>query len=135
MVDWKKVLKSSRSRKLILAFLLLLLVLVFVGIRSSYIVDYVQPARESVLKHDLQMMREAIDNYTLDKEKPPQFLQDLVDAGYLRQLPVDPITHRRDWVVQLDDVVLSPSAVVRGIADVHSSSKKNSLEGTRYDTW
>jgi general secretion pathway protein G len=81
-------------------------------------------SRESTLKHDLQVMREAIDNYTVDKQRPPQSLQDLVEAGYLRELPIDPITLKRDWAPQIGDITLSPKGTAHGIYDVHSSSGK-----------
>ena len=91
--------------------------------------------REQVLKTDLQIMRDAIDDYTLDKRKPPTSLQDLVNANYLRAMPVDPITNERDWTVDFDDVLLLGDSGAKGIVDVHSSSAKISLEGTRYNAW
>ncbi|MGH9451942.1 MAG: type II secretion system protein [Terriglobia bacterium] len=97
----------------------------------------VQRAREAVLRDDLQTMRKLIDEYTIDKQQPPQELQDLVDAGYLRGgIPNDPITGSSEsWKVDIEDVPTAPDEAQSGIVDVHSGSDANSLEGTPYSTW
>jgi general secretion pathway protein G len=93
-------------------------------------------ARETVLRDDLYTMRTVIDEYTLDKQKAPQSLQDLVDAGYLKQLPKDPFTNSRDsWVPVQDESLMSPDQTEPGIIDVHSGSDLTSSEGTAYNTW
>jgi len=93
-------------------------------------------AREAVLRTDLQTMRSAIDNFTLDKQAAPQSLEDLVTEKYLREIPVDPITHAKDWVLQYEDVALSPTQSGSGITDVHSASTGTSpFENTAYNTW
>jgi len=93
-------------------------------------------ARETVLKNDLYDLRTVIDQYTLDKQKAPQSLQDLVDAGYLKELPKDPFTNARDsWVPVTDDSLMSPDQTEPGIIDVHSGSDITSSEGTAYNTW
>ena len=93
-------------------------------------------ARETVLRDDLYTLRSVIDQYTLDKQKAPQSLQDLVDAGYLKQLPMDPFTNSRDsWVPVTDDSIMSPDQSQPGIIDVHSGSDQKSSEGTAYSTW
>ncbi len=93
-------------------------------------------ARETVLRDDLYTLRSVIDQYTLDKQKAPQNLQDLVDANYLKQLPKDPMTNSREsWVPVTDDSIMSPDQSQPGIVDVHSGSDQNSSEGTAYSTW
>ncbi|HVP55478.1 MAG TPA: prepilin-type N-terminal cleavage/methylation domain-containing protein [Candidatus Eisenbacteria bacterium] len=93
-------------------------------------------ARETVLRDDLYTLRSVIDQYTLDKQKAPQSLQDLVDAGYLKQLPTDPFTNARDsWVPVTDDSIMSPDQSQPGIVDVHSGSEQKSSEGTAYSSW
>lgn len=93
-------------------------------------------ARETVLRDDLYTLRSVIDQYTLDKQKAPQSLQDLVDANYLKQLPMDPFTNTRDsWVPVTDESIMSPDQSQPGIIDVHSSSEQKSSEGTAYSTW
>jgi len=81
----------------------------------------------------LQAMRQSIDNYTLDKQAAPQSLDDLVQAGYLRMVPKDPMTGAADWAQQYDSVVLSPDQSSTGLVDVHSNSSKVSpFESTPY---
>jgi general secretion pathway protein G len=97
----------------------------------------VQRAKEAALKQDLAVMRKAIDQFTLDKLAAPQSLDDLVGAGYLREVPVDPITGKKDWNVIFEtDVLFSPEQTGTGISDVKSSSDKISpFEGTPYSSW
>ncbi|MBM3763039.1 MAG: prepilin-type N-terminal cleavage/methylation domain-containing protein [Acidobacteria bacterium] len=93
-------------------------------------------ARESVLKNNLFTMRTVIDEYTYDKQKAPQDLRDLVDAGYLRSIPVDPMTGRADtWRVVMEDAMASVNQTEPGIYDVKSGSDQKSLEGTPYGEW
>ena len=93
-------------------------------------------AKETVLKDNLREMRKVIDQYTADKKKAPQSLQDLVDAGYFRQLPVDPITNSNStWEPGTDTSVASADQTESGITDVHSGSGAVSTEGTPYNTW
>ena len=81
-------------------------------------------------------MRQAIENYTLDKQAAPQSLQDMVDAKYLREVPIDPMTRAADWQTKIGDTVMSPDQTTVGIEDVHSNSDQTSqVEGTPYNTW
>jgi general secretion pathway protein G len=112
------------------------IILILVGIAVVQYQKSVQRARESVLKQDLMAMRQSIDNYTLDKLAAPQSLEDLVQAGYLRSVPKDPMTGAADWVPQFDSVVLSPDQSSTGMIDVHSSSSRVSLiDSTPYSEW
>ncbi len=97
----------------------------------------VEHARESALKQDLATLRSAIDQYTLDKEKAPQSLDDLISAGYLRQIPKDPMTDSNTtWqVVQDENSIATPDQEQGGIIDVHSGANTTSSEGTAFNTW
>jgi general secretion pathway protein G len=137
--------RSSRSRSahfsnergftLMELMIVLAIIVILVGMAAGIYTKTVQHARESVLKKDLQTMREAIDNYTLDKQQAPQSLQDLVDGHYLRQVPIDPINQQNDWVLHYGDAVLSPDQTGTGVDDVHSGSDQISSDGTAYSTW
>ncbi len=93
-------------------------------------------AKETVLRDNLRELRKVIDQYTADKKKAPQTLQDLVDAKYFRELPADPITDSNTtWEPLMDTSVASPDQTESGIVDVHSGSTAISSEGTPYNTW
>ncbi len=92
--------------------------------------------KESVLRSNLFTMRNVIDEYTYDKQKGPQTLEDLVKEGYLRRVPMDPITGQdNSWKIIMEDSGGSASATEPGIFDVRSGSEKQSLEGTPYSEW
>jgi general secretion pathway protein G len=94
-------------------------------------------AKEAVLKADLRVMRDAIGSYTVDKEKAPQTLDDLVTAGYLRAVPKDPMTGRTDtWVTSMSDTLSSIDQTDSGgIDDVHSGAQMTATDGTEYSSW
>jgi general secretion pathway protein G len=93
-------------------------------------------AKESVLKNNLFTMRTVIDNYTYDKQKAPARLEDLVSDGYLRQIPVDPMTgSSQGWRTIMEDASQSINQSEPGIFDVKSSSDKMSLDGSAYSDW
>jgi general secretion pathway protein G len=94
-------------------------------------------AKESVLKNNLFTLRTVIDEYTYDKQKAPQSLEDLVSDGYLRQVPIDPMTGAADWRVIMEDATNTVNQSEPGIYNVHSASDKTSMEGTPYsgDDW
>jgi general secretion pathway protein G len=120
---------------LIELMIVIAIIAILVGMAAGIYTRTIQHARESVLKKDLQTMREAIDNYTLDKQQAPQSLQDLVDAHYLRQVPVDPVSQQNDWVLHYGDQVISPDQTGTGVDDVHSGSDQVGSDGTPYNTW
>ena len=112
------------------------IIFILLGMAAGRYDMTIQRSREAVLKHDLLIMREAIDNFTLDKQAAPQSLDDLQQAGYLREVPMDPMTRAKDWDPVFDNVVLSPDQVTTGIVDVHSHSPQTSrFDGTAYNTW
>jgi len=92
-------------------------------------------ARESVLRQDLFEMRSLISQYTLDKQKAPQSLEDLVGAGYIKLIPKDHITNEANWEVVQEDVLLAVDQQDPGISDVHSASSQLGTDGTAYSTW
>ena len=96
----------------------------------------IKAARESVLKEDLHVIRNAIDSYTMDKQKAPQSLQDLVEAGYLKVIPVDPMTRSAEsWVTEQSDSLHSIDQSEPGIDDVHSGDQEAGSDGQPYSTW
>ena len=124
-----------RGFTLIEMMIVLMIISILIGMAAVIYDRTVKHSREAVLKQDLQTMRQAIDNYTLDKQQAPQSLEDLVEAHYLREIPVDPVCNQKDWVTHVGDTVLSPDQTSTGVDDVHSGCEQNALDGTSYTTW
>jgi general secretion pathway protein G len=116
---------------MIVISIIMILMAVAVPIYNQSIVQ----ARESVLRSNLSTLRNVISQYTLDKQKAPQSLDDLVTAGYLRQIPIDPMTREPNWEVVQEDVLLAVDQQDPGITDVHSASNGTASDGTAYSTW
>jgi general secretion pathway protein G len=118
----------------------LMIVMAIIGILMMVAVPRFQSAirmaQEAVLKEDLHVLRSAIDSYTMDKQKEPQSLDDLVQDGYLREVPVDPFTRTKDsWVTDSSGKLQSLDQSEPGIDDVHSGSEENGSDGQAYSTW
>jgi general secretion pathway protein G len=93
-------------------------------------------SKETVLRQNLFAMRTVIDEFTYDKGKAPQSLDDLVQAGYLRKIPIDPMTgNDQTWNIIMEDASNAVNQSEPGIFDVRSGSDKMSLEGTAYAEW
>jgi len=96
----------------------------------------IRRSKEAVLHNNLFTLRSVIDNYTYDKQKAPQSLSDLVSGGYLREVPIDPMTgSNQTWRLVLEDASQSVSQTDPGIFDVKSGSDKTSLDGSAYADW
>jgi general secretion pathway protein G len=116
--------------------IVIMIILILISMAAGRYDRTVQHARETALKTDLQTMRIAIDNYTMDKQAAPQSLDDLVNEKYLRDVPVDPMTRTKDWTPEYGDTILTPQQSGTGLTNVHSASPDVSpFEGTAYNTW
>jgi general secretion pathway protein G len=111
------------------------IILILVSIAIPNYVTSMARAKEAVLRDDLFTLRSTIDQYTLDKQRAPQSLDDLVSAGYLRQVPKDPMTGEPNWEVEQCETYLSIDQNETGICDVHSAAAAPSSDGTAYNTW
>jgi general secretion pathway protein G len=116
---------------MIVISMIMILMAVAVPIYNQSIVQ----ARESVLRSNLATLRNVISQYTLDKQKAPQSLDDMVTGGYLRQVPIDPMTRQPNWEVVQEDVLMAVDQQEPGITDVHSASSNTASDGTAYSTW
>ncbi len=126
---------KSAGFTLIELMIVMSIIVILMGIAIPNYRNSILRARESVLKNDLYTMRSVIDQYTLDKQKAPQSLEDLVSAGYLKTIPRDPMTNTSDWDVQQEDSLMAVDQQEPGIVDVHSTSGATSSEGTPYSSW
>ena len=118
----------------------LMIVMAIIGVLAvlavPQIVSAIHHARETALKEDLNVMREAIDSYTTDKQKAPQSLDDLTADGYLKAVPADPFTYTKDsWVTETGDALHSLYQTDPGIEDIHSGSQELGSDGQPYSSW
>jgi len=128
--------RSSRGFTMMELMVVIAIILVLIGMAAGRYEKSIVRAREAVLKQDLQTMRNAIQQYTLDKAAGPQSLDDLVSSGYLREVPTDPMTRGHEWHTDFDNVLLSTEQTSPGITDVHSTADGVSpFENTPYSSW
>jgi len=128
--------RAGRGFTMLELMVVIAVILVLVAMAAGSYQRSLVRSREAVLKQDLATMRNAIQQYTLDKEMGPSSLDDLVSAGYLREVPTDPITRERIWHTNFEDVLLSPDQTTTGVTDVHSTSDAVSpFESTPYSSW
>ncbi len=126
---------KSRGFTLIELMIVLSIMIILIAIAVPNYQISITRARESVLRSDLYTLRSVIDQYTLDKQKAPQSLDDLVSAGYLRSLPVDPMTKEANWTTVQEDALMAVDQQEPGIFDVHSASDQQGSDGTTYSSW
>jgi general secretion pathway protein G len=128
--------KRDRGFTLIELMIVISMILILVSISIPAYNQSILRAKESVLKQDLFQLRSLISQYTLDKQKAPQSLDDLVQAGYIKQMPVDPMTgSNSSWTVDQEDSLMSVDQQDPGISDVHSGAAQMSSDGTAYSSW
>ena len=129
--------RNSRGFTLLELMIVISMMLILISIAVPNFSRSVTQSREAVLRQNLFTLRSLISQYTLDKQKAPQSLEDLVSAGYLKQIPNDPITNQPNWETeQEEDTVMSPDEQDQGgIIDVHSASQLVGSNGKAYNTW
>ncbi len=117
----------------------MMIVMIVIGILMSIALPIyttsLLKSREAVLRQDLFTLRSLISQYTLDKQKAPQSLDDLIQGGYLKVIPKDPMTNEPNWEVVQEDILLTVDQQDPGISDVHSASSGTATDGTAYSSW
>lgn len=115
----------------VISVIMILLAVAIPNYRASIV-----SSREAVLRQDLYQLRSLIQQYTMDKQKAPQSLEDLVQAGYLKEIPRDPFTNTSSsWVTDQEDSLMSIDQTQPGIIDVHSGATETASDGTAYSSW
>ena len=129
--------KSTESGFTLVELMVVMLIIgVLAAIAIPSFISSIKNAKEAVLKEDLHVLRNAIDSYTMDKNKAPQSLDDLLQNGYLKTIPQDPMTHSSEtWVTSTDDSLQSIDQTEPGVNDVHSGSQEVGTDGQPYSAW
>ncbi len=128
--------RRQRGFTLIEMVIVIAIIAILLAVAVPVFTTHLRHANEAVLKEDLYNMRQAIDQYSQDKGKAPQSLQDIVGAGYLRAIPKDPFTNSdSSWQVVQEDVLTSVDQNEPGISDVKSGSSVVGSDGTAYSSW
>lgn len=110
----------------------IIVILAVIGVTSYKQVQL--KAKETLLKDDLNTMRKLIDQYEADREKLPQSLDDLVNAGYMRDVPLDPITGDKDWDPEMGEDTTSRDGG-QGMVNVHSKAQGEGSDGKAYSEY
>ena len=126
----------QRGFTLIELMIVISIIIILISVSVPLYQQSIVRAREAVLRDNLFTLRSVIEQFTLDKQRAPQTLEEMVSAGYLRQLPKDPMTNSSDtWQVDMEDYLMSVDQTQPGITNVHSGSSLISTEGTPYSSW
>ena len=127
--------KNHRGFTLIEMMIVISLILILISIAVPAYNRAILRAKEATLRQDLFTLRDVIQQYTLDKQKAPQTLDDVKQAGYIREIPVDPFTGETNWTLDMEDALLAVDQQEPGIWDIHSSSNLTAMDGTAYSSW
>ena len=128
--------KQDAGFTLIELLIVMMIILILTAMAVPRFQSAIRNAREAVLKEDLHVMRIAIDSYTMDKQKAPQSLDDLISDGYLKEIPKDPFTYSKDtWVTDMGDSLHSLDQAEPGIDNVHSGSQETGSDDQPYSSW
>ena len=126
--------KTENGFSLLELLIAMFIIIILLAVALPTYQRSVQQARETVLSENLFQMRRMIDQYAADKGKLPQSLNDLVDAKYMREIPVDPITEKKEWQeIQGEDINSEDGD--QGLSDVKSLAQGEDGDGKKYQDY
>jgi general secretion pathway protein G len=127
---------GRRGYTIIELIIVMAIISILLSVAVPFYVKSLQRTKETLLRQNLFTLRTVIDEYTFDKKSAPQQLEDLVREGYLRAVPIDPMTgNDRTWRIDIEDSVMAVDQTQPGISNVRSGSDQKSLEGNSYSEW
>jgi general secretion pathway protein G len=136
MPSGKSISRRRFGFTLIEMMIVMSIIVILIAVAIPFYQKAITRAKETVLRSNLFAMRRAIDEYTYDKQKAPQSLQDLVTDGYLHDIPKDPIAGNSDsWKIIMEDAGQAVNTNEPGIFDIRSGSPLKSLDGSSYSDW
>ena len=127
--------RGIRGYTLIELIIVMAIISILMAIAIPQYQKSIRRTKETLLHSNIQTLRTVIDEYTFDKKKAPQTLDDLVAEGYLRAIPIDPIAGNDQWHLINEDSLTAVDQTEPGIFDIRSQSDLISLEGTPYSEW
>jgi general secretion pathway protein G len=127
--------RRSGGFTLIEMVIVIAMIMILLGIAVPTYTSSIQRARDAGMKQNLFTIRQVIQEFTLDKQRAPQSLDELSQSGYMKEIPKDPCTGQRDWVIVQEDVLLAVDQNQPGITDVHSNCALRASDGTPYSEW
>jgi general secretion pathway protein G len=131
----RRIPRGANGFTLIEMVIVIAMVMILLSIAVPTYRQSIQRARDATMRQNLFTMRQVIQEFTLDKQRAPQSLDEISQSGYMKDIPVDPCTNQKDWVVVQEDVLLAVDQNQPGITDVHSNCALRASDGTPYTEW
>ena len=127
----QSIIRNSNGFTLLELVMVMTIIVVLAAVAVTSYQNIQLKARETILQHNVNDMRKLLDQYAADQEKLPGSLDDLVTAGYMHDIPIDPTTGEKDWVVDMGEDTISRDGGT-GVIDVHSNSPAQGSDGRPY---